>query len=145
MRRTEFLTEKREFDHLTAKLLMEKNVVSCRPTDNGRAIATELTKSNFGSLPVLDEKGGLVGIISEFDLLKVLMEGRKLEEIKVQEIMTRKVKTVEEDTLVKEIIRLLDADHLIRVPVVRGGKLVGIVARRDVLFGYIKATAEYWP
>jgi CBS domain-containing protein len=145
MRRTEFLTEKREFHDLKAELLMEQEVVTCLPDDSGRYIASQLTKFNFGSLPVVDDSGILVGLVSEFDLLKILMNGRKLEEVKAKEIMSQDVKVVYEDTPVDEIIRLLEKEHLIRVPVVKDAKLVGIVARRDILFGYIKSTATYWP
>jgi len=145
MRRTEFLTEKREFHELTAALLMEEEVVSCLLNDSGRYIASQLTKLNFGSLPVVSDEGTLVGLVSEFDLLKVLMNGRKLETVTAEEIMAGKVTVVQEDAPVDGIIRLLETGHLIRVPVVRDGKLVGIVARRDILFGYIKSTATYWP
>jgi CBS domain-containing protein len=149
MRRTEFLTEKHEFHELKAELLMEQKVISCLPDDSGRHIASQLTKFNFGSLPVVDDGGILVGLVSEFDLLKVLMNGRKLEDVKAKEIMSKDIKVVYEDTPVDEIIRLLEKEHLLRVPVVRpvvkDAKLVGIVARRDVLFAYIKATANYWP
>ncbi len=149
MRRTEFLTEKHEFHQLKAALLMEQEVVSCLPDDSGRHVASQLTKFNFGSLPVVDDGGILVGLVSEFDLLKILMNGRKLEDVKAKEIMARDIKVVYEDTPVDEIIRVLEKEHLIRVPVVRPVvkdlKLVGIVARRDILFGYIKATANYWP
>jgi CBS domain-containing protein len=145
MRRTEFLTEKREFKELTAALLMEQEVVSCLPNDSGRHIASQLTKLNFGSLPVVNDEGTLVGLVSEFDLLRVLMNGRKLETVTAEEIMAGKVTVVQEDTPVDGIIRLLETGHLIRVPVVRDGKLVGILARRDILFGYIKSTATYWP
>jgi CBS domain-containing protein len=125
---------------------MEQEVVTCRPDDSARYIASQLTKFNFGSLPVVDNGGILVGTVSEFDLLKFLMNGSKLEEIKAKEIMSKEVKVVHEDTPVEEIIRLLEKEHLLRVPVVKkGGELVGIVARRDILFGYIKATATYWP
>jgi len=145
MRRTEFLTEKREFQELKVELLMEQNVVSCRPSDSGRYIASQLTKFNFGSLPVVSDEGILVGLVSEFDLLKALMDGRDLEKVRAEEIMTQKVTVAQEDTPVGAIIRLLEFGHLIRVPVVRDGRLVGIVARRDILFGYIKSTATYWP
>lgn len=149
MRRTEFLTEKREFHQLRADLLMEQNVVSCLPDDSGRYIASQLTKFNFGSLPVVDDGGILLGSVSEFDLLKILMNGRKLEDVKAKEIMSPDVKVIYEHTPVDEIIQLLEKEHLIRVPVVRpvvkDVKLVGIVARRDILFAYIKATANYWP
>jgi CBS domain-containing protein len=145
MRRTEFLAEKREFRKLTAEVLMEQEVVSCRPSDSGRYIASQLTKFNFGSLPVVNDGGILVGLVSEFDLLKALMEGKDLDKVRAEEIMTPKVTVVQEDTPVDGIIRLLEIGHLIRVPVVRDGRLVGIVARRDILFGYIKSTSTYWP
>jgi len=124
---------------------MEQEVKFCKPSDSARHIASQLTKFNFGSLPVVEDGGMLLGLVSEFDLLKVLINGRDPKEVRAEEIMTRDVKFVREDTPVDEIVRLLETDHLIRVPVVRDGKLVGIVARRDILFGYIKSTAEYWP
>jgi CBS domain-containing protein len=145
MRRTEYLTEKRDFHALTAGVLMEDSVVSCRLADTGRHIASQLTKFGVGSLPIVNDHGSLVGLVSEFDLLKVLMEGRELNTVRAEEIMTRDLKVTQEDTSVDEVIRILETNHLIRVPVVKDGKLVGIVARRDVLFGYIKATAQYWP
>lgn len=145
MKRTEFLAAKQAFHELTAAVLMEKDVISCRPTDSGRHIASQLTKFNIGSLPVVDENGSLAGLVSEFDLLKVLMEGRELNTVLAEEIMTRDLKVVEENTPVDEAMRLLETHHLIRVPVVNNGRLIGILARRDILFGYIKATAEYWP
>lgn len=145
MRRTEFLTEKRNFHQLTAEVLMEREVVTCRPSDSTRYIASQLTRNNFGSLPVIDHDGFLIGLVSEFDLLKVLMEGKDLVTVKAEEIMTKEVKFIQEETPVDEAIRLMEEDHLIRVPVVKDGRLVGILARRDILFGYIKATAQYWP
>jgi len=145
MRRTEYLTEKRQFHNLPASLLMERAVKSCRTSDTGRQIALELTQYNIGSLPVVDDHGMLVGMLTEFDLLDILLKDKELKDVRADEIMTRDVKFVREDTPVDEIIRLLENDHLIRVPVVKDGKLTGIVARRDVLFGYIKSTAEYWP
>jgi CBS domain-containing protein len=145
MRRIEFPSERREFRQLTAAILMERDVVTCGPSDTARHVAAELTASNFGLLPVVRERGVLVGLVSEFDLLKVLMEGRDLDAVRAEEIMTRQITTVQEDTPVDELIRLLEREHLIRVPVVLDGKLMGIVARRDILYGYLKTTAQNWP
>jgi CBS domain-containing protein len=145
MRRTGFITGKRDFHDMTAAVLMEQDIHSCGADDTGRHIASQLTKFNVGSLPVVDQDGMLLGLVSEFDLLKVLRNGKELEKVRAEEIMTRDVKVVQQDTLVDDIIRLLEAEHLIRVPIVKDGKLIGIVARRDILFGYIKSTAAYWP
>ncbi len=143
MRRSEFLTDKREFHKLTAAVLMEKDVVFCRLKDSGWYIAAQLTKFNFGSMPVVDKKGMLVGLVSEIDLLRVLMQGRDLKVVKADDIMTRDLKVVQEDTSVDEAIGLLDAKNLIRVPVVKDGRLIGILARRDILFGYFRTTGPY--
>lgn len=145
MRRTEFLTEKRPFTELEAGLIMERDVVTCGLSDSGRFISTKLTENNFGSLPVVDDDGFLVGLVSEFDLLKPLLAEARLEDLTAESLMTRDVRFIREKTPVGEVIRLLDEEHLIRVPVVENDKLVGIVARRDILFAYIKATAKYWP
>jgi CBS domain-containing protein len=145
MRRTDYLTEKRDFHKLTAGLLMEDSVMTCQLADTGRHLASQLTKHGFGSVPIVNKEGDLVGLVSEFDLLKVLMEGRELKTVRAEDIMTRDLKVVQENTLVEEVIRVLETNHLIRVPVLKDGKLTGILARRDVLFGYIKATAQYWP
>lgn len=145
MRRTEYLTEKRSFSEFTAEMLMEQEVVTCRPEDSARHVASELTKHNFGSLPVVDETKRLIGIISEFDLLKALMAGRDLKAVLAGEIMSANVRTVETTTPVDDVISLLETEHLIRVPVMKKDRLVGMLARRDILYGYIKATAQYWP
>lgn len=144
MRRTEYLTEQRLFAAMTAELLMEHEVVACRSDDTARHVASQLTKFNFGGVPVVDD-GRLVGMVTEYDLLQALRDGYDLGRTPVAAIMSRDVTTVQADAPAEEIVRLLQDSHLIRVPVLRGEKLVGIVARRDLLFGYIRATAEYWP
>jgi CBS domain-containing protein len=144
MRQTDFLAAKKEFHGTKAEMLMERNILSCKPTQTARYAASRLTAYDVGSLPVVDEEGFLVGLVSEFDLLKVLLSGRELADRQVREVMTPEVKFVRPDTPVDEIIRLMEQEHLIRVPVVEDGKLIGIVARRDVLYGYLKTTAGYW-
>lgn len=87
----------------------------------------------------------MLGLVSEFDLLRAMHDGKDLKEVRAEDVMTRDVVTVAEHLPVKDLIDLLQARHLIRVPVVQGRTLIGIVARRDILFGYVKATATYWP
>ena len=96
-------------------------------------------------MPVVDDQETLLGLVSEFDLLRALQEGKNLRNVTAGEVMTPHVITVHEEMPVMDLIALLQERHLIRVPVVQGTKRIGIVARRDVLFGYVKATATYWP
>ena len=144
MRATEYKVIGEDPKTLTVRQLMQNAVMSVRPETSGLTIAEILTKQNFGSVPVVDLNQTLLGLVSEFDLLKALDEGKDLREVKAEDLMTRTVVTVTEDMGFTDLRVLFQRDLLIRVPVVRGKTLVGIVARRDLLYGYAKALAYYW-
>jgi CBS domain-containing protein len=130
---------------LTVHSLMQDAVYTVGPQTTGVRIADILSEHGFGSVPVVDDEWTLLGLVTEFDLLRALQEGRNLRDVTAREVMTPHVITVHEEMPVMDLIKLLQERHLIRVPVVQGKKLIGIVARRDVLFGYVKATSTYWP
>lgn len=145
MRRTEYFANARDPKTLTVQQMMDDAVFTVSPQTKGTMIAEILTERNFGSVPVVEQDRTLVGLVSEFDLLRIMEEGKDLCQITASEIMTRDVVTATEQMLVPDIVKILREQHLIRVPVVNNKKLVGIVARRDVVFGYARATAYYWP
>lgn len=147
MRRAEYMCEACNPKTLTVHQIMEDAVFTCSPYTAGLAVAQVLTERNFGSVPVVDESKTLVGLISEFDLLKAMTSGKDLRQVTAQEIMTPEddLVTVTEDMPVMDLVKILQESHLIRVPVVKGKTLVGIVARRDIVFGYVRAVAHYWP
>lgn len=145
MRRAEYFASSHNPKTLTVQQVMQDAVWTVSPQTKGSIVAEILTERNFGSVPVVKEDRTLVGLVSEFDLLRVMDQEKDLREITAADIMARDVVTVTEDTLVKDLVRLLQERHLIRVPVVKGKTLVGIVARRDAVFGYVQATAKYWP
>lgn len=145
MRRAEYFASPHDLKTLTVQQVMQDAVWTVSPHTKGSVVAEILTERNFGSVPVVKEDRTLVGLISEFDLLRAMDQEKDLREITAADIMTRDVVTVTEDALVKDLIHLFQERHLIRVPVVKGKALVGIVARRDALFGYVRGTATYWP
>ena len=121
---------------------MEADVVACRPENTWKQIADLMSHGGFGDVPVIDKDKTLLGIVTEFDLLKILMEGKDSNNVTALDVMTKDVVTVSEETDSVEIINILETKHLIRVPVLRNDKLVGIVARRDVLFAFIQASRK---
>ena len=145
MRATEYMVHACNPQSLTVHSLMEDDVYMIAPDTTGAKVADILTEHHFGSVPVVDHERNLLGIVSEFDLLHAMEEGKNLKTIMAAEIMTRTVVTVTEDMPIMDLVHLLQERHLIRVPVVKGRTLIGIVARRDILFGYVKATSIYWP
>ncbi len=92
--------------------------------------------------PVVDKKGNLVGIVSHSDLLNARPSSATslsiwevtyvLSQIKVAEVMTRKVITVDDDCPIEEVARLMRQYSIGATPVMRGGRLVGIVTESDV-------------
>ena len=145
MRAAEYFANARDRNTLTVRQVMEDAVFTVSPHTKGSTIAEILTERNFGSVPVVEEDRTLVGLVSEFDLLRVMDQDKDLRQLTAMDIMTRDVVTVTEEMLVKDLVHLLQDRHLIRAPVVKGKTLVGIVARRDAVFGYVRATAYYWP
>jgi CBS domain-containing protein len=99
----------------------------------------------IGSLPVVEEDKTLLGIISEADLLTKILDDKDLRALTAAELMTKDVLTVTEERTFTEIAALFEDRSLIRVPVVRQGKLVGLVARRDLVFGYLNASIQPLP
>ncbi|MBI3397821.1 MAG: CBS domain-containing protein [Deltaproteobacteria bacterium] len=142
MRRSEFITNQEDFKKLTAAQLMETDVKTFSPDAPWEEMAEAMTKGNFGSVPIVDADSKLLGIVSEYDLIHAIIEGRDLAKITARDIMKKNPVIVMEGTDVKKIATLLEKEHLIRVPVVKDDKLAGIVARRDLLFGYLRATAK---
>ena len=143
MRQTEFFMNACDPKTLTVGQLMQDAVVRCTPRTDALTITHMMTHRNFGSLPVVEEDGSLAGIVTEYDLLQAMIEGRDLRKILATEIMSaHPVSVTEEQTLV-QVADLFQDRYITRVPVVRNKKLVGILARRDLLFGYLKAST-YW-
>ena len=140
MRKVEWISQRCDPKTLVAHQLMEDQVTTCHPEDTAIMVAHRLYDGNIGSLPVVDTEKALVGIVTEFDLLQAIEDGINLHETPVSRIMNGQVLTVTEQTPFMDIVMLLQRHHLIRVPVVRGSTLIGILARGDVILGYIKAT-----
>ncbi|MBI5185648.1 MAG: CBS domain-containing protein [Nitrospinae bacterium] len=144
MRRIEYSTKQIKLGDMQAIHVMETEVTPCHENSTCEAIADILVRRGYGSLPVTDNEGNLLGIITEFDLLKILQEGKELGKETVKDNMTREVMFISPERPVKEVIDLLEDKRLIRVPVVKDGKLIGIVTRRDILYAVMKGAANYY-
>ncbi len=146
----------------TAKEMMTTQVKSIGPEESVRAAASLLAENHVSGLPVVDEYGRVIGIISSSDIVKFsgqshivtlvgssgwispytdiaamtsMSKGFELLEKKlVKDIMTRKVVTVTEDASGDEVARILSRKKINRVPVTdANGVLKGIITRTDLI------------
>lgn len=135
--------------------VMVRDVVTVRPdTDVAEAIRL-LADNDVSALPVLDNESNLIGMLSEADLIHraeisaekhrpwwleavtgastLAEEFAKSHGKKVGEVMTDGVISVTEETQLSEIAALFERKRIKRVPVVKDGKLVGIVSRSNLI------------
>jgi len=154
---------------LTASEVMTKDVLSVAPEMPTRKVAKLLLERGISAAPVVDAAGCVIGMVSENDLLgreierrvprrewwlEMLAEGENLApqfleylratDRPVRDVMVSPVVTVSESTTVEAIAEILQRHHIKRVPVLRGGRIVGIVSRADLVRA-LSQTAERAP
>lgn len=112
-------------------------------------VINTLLERKISGAPVVNRKGDLVGIISEKDCLRVLLDdayyNNPLFDRKVKDYMNESVITVEADTDIICVAKAFIESNFRRYPVVdRSGKLVGQISRRDVLKASLKLHSSTW-
>jgi len=112
--------------------IMTTNVVTVHENATIRQAVETLLEHRISGLPVVDAEGQLVGIITEYQLVQALFRPEVSDE-PVGQFMTTEVITVEEDSLLFQVANLLIRNRMRRLPVVRDGRVVGGIARRDLL------------
>jgi len=128
---------------MKAKDIMTRDVVTVKKDLSIRKLIKLLENKKITGVPVVDDDGKLEGIVSEKDiiiaidhLIKVHVSLDEQRDIHgkynwVEGIMTRKVETVCEDSEASEAFRLMSEKRFHRVPVVKEGKMVGIISSMD--------------
>lgn len=141
---------------MLARDIMTRDVVSTAPNTPVSQVARLLVDHEISALPIVDETGAAVGVVSEGDLIGrrepdsrhdwwlALVAGNgdaggnpgdKADQptLMARDVMSTPVVSVSEDTDVNDIVRLLSSYRIKRVPVLRDRKVVGIVSRADIL------------
>ena len=101
-------------------------------------VLSRLSSNNIGALVVQDKQGIVVGIISERDVIHSLAERKNLDGMVVEDIMTRKVISIEPDCSSSEIMKIMTEQKLRHLPIISENNLIGIVSIGDVVKNLIK-------
>ena len=137
---------------MRAHQIMTRSVVTVRPDATILEAANTMLQHHVSGLPVVDAAGKLVGIVSEGDFIRrgeigtqrkrsrwltFLMGADATQYVrehgrKVSEVMTHDPLTIAEDATLEEIVNTMEANGIKRMPVMRDGKLVGIVSRANL-------------
>jgi CBS domain-containing protein len=123
---------------LKAKDIMTRPVVSARKNASARDIAMQVLSGLYSGMPVTDENGKVIGVVTEFDLLGQVCEGRELVKLTAGDVMTKNPITVDVNTSLNDLLKSMMENNIVRVPVTEEGRLVGIIARCDILRAFIE-------
>lgn len=143
---------------MKAKEIMSVNVITIEKGTTIEEIAHILIEKNISGVPVVDKENNVVGMVTQKDLLYkdvephfppvveilgglIFLKGvkhyneelKKLVATKAEDIMTAKVISVDEDAEVEQVAELMVEKDVNRIPVLKGGKLVGIIGRSDIV------------
>ena len=118
---------------MKASEVMHRPVLATTPRASVRDIATRIVLNEISGMPVTDQDGRVLGVITEADIMAALIDGKNLEDLTAQDIMSPEPITVDADTPLDEVMRLLEECGVLRVPVTSQGKVVGIISRRDII------------
>ncbi|ADN02837.1 CBS and ACT domain-containing protein [Spirochaeta thermophila] len=128
--------------------VMTHNPVTVTPATTLSDAQELMRREKIHRLPVIDEKGRVVGIVSEKDLLyaspspattlNVYEMAQLLSKVRIKEVMRTPVITVTEDTYIEDAARIMVDNNIGGLPVVRGEKLVGIITESDIFKRFVE-------
>jgi CBS domain-containing protein len=113
--------------------VMSRDVVSCTVCDRLGAVAQRMRESDVGSVVILDERGGLAGLVTDRDVaLTAQRQGRPVDEIPVREAMGGEVWSCRPHEGTRRALERMTEHHVRRLPVVEDGKVVGLLSLDDL-------------
>lgn len=116
---------------------MTPQVVVAKENTNAEKISFRLVAGDINGMPIVDDNGSIVGIVTALDILKASQGGNKeLNTMIARDIMTPNPSVIKPDTPIDEVINIIVQKEIILVPVVEdydSKNLVGVVARIDIL------------
>jgi CBS domain-containing protein len=108
---------------------MSRNVITAKPNDDIKEVASKLVERGIDHLPVVDEEGKLAGIVTSWDLARAIAQDKR----RLEEIMTRKVIVAFENESIDVVVRRMAQHNISGVPVVdRMNHVIGILTTDDV-------------
>ncbi|MDD5070811.1 MAG: CBS domain-containing protein [Candidatus Omnitrophica bacterium] len=139
---------------MLVKDIMTREVLSVKKTASLKEVGEILKSKRISGLPVVDEENRIVGIITLTDMLRILDRIYKWKELEkfepeisfggmfekektdsvVSDFMTKDVFSLSEDDPLEEVMKLMFSKGVHTLPVTKGGKLIGVVGKRDLVY-----------
>ena len=117
---------------MLVKDLMTRNAEAVLEEDGVRDICAKLSKRRISGVPVVNKAGKLKGFVSERDIIAAVPKKHFIT-LKAKQIMSRKVCSIAADAPITHASKIFSQKDFRLLPVLKAGKLVGIIARKDIV------------
>ncbi|MHB9130500.1 MAG: CBS domain-containing protein [Armatimonadota bacterium] len=122
--------------------VMTRKVITARPEMLVTEVMELILRNDTSCLPVVDDHGQLVGIITEYDIMNFAFSG-VADRTRVGEAMSKEVFSWTPDTDIETVVNSCLTRRIHRAPVVQDGKVIGIISRRDILREILHVYSKY--
>lgn len=116
--------------------VMKKEIIAAKIHDPVQHISKTLTGKGISNMPVINENGNLIGIISEQDIIRA-MESEDFMKMAAKDIMTKNVLSAKENDSLEYVAKLFTEHPFRRLPVTRGKKVIGVITRDDIISSFM--------
>ena len=140
---------------LKLEQIMKKDIYTVKENDSLLSALSLISEKHISGVPVTDNQGNLSGFISDGDIMRYLEKAhplfinayslallskentfdeklKNLMDLKVKDIMKKKVLTIDINTNLEDVCRILESKHLKKAPVIKNGKMIGIINRSNI-------------
>ena len=117
--------------------VMSVDIVAAKEDAKAIEISTRIVLEGYNGMPIIDDRGVVIGIVTILDILKAIKDNKNLDELSAKDIMTRHPATLSQEATTDEIIDIMHRKGIDMIPIVSGeeeeGRLIGVVSRQDIL------------
>jgi CBS domain-containing protein len=112
--------------------IMTTEVMTVGINEDICTVAEIMKDNNVGVIPVVDEQNYCIGLVTDRDIVIRGLADRKSASLRVKDVLSNKIISIKPDTDIKEVADLMAKEQIRRLPVLKDGKLVGIVSMADL-------------
>jgi len=122
-----------EITNLRARDVMRTPVIAAKKGISAKDVALQLVSGRFSGMPVTDEEERIIGVITEYDLLNQVREGKELTKLTAEDVMQKNPITVDADSPLTDVLDIMLENGILRIPVTDRLRLVGVISRSAIL------------
>jgi CBS domain-containing protein len=116
--------------------IMSIDIEAAKENATVSEIGTRLILRSINGMPIIDDDGKVVGILTIIDILRAIKDKKNIDILKADDIMTKNPVVIEQQTDMMDMIDIMDKKGIEMIPVVdeeKDGRLIGVVSRKDII------------